>query len=594
MAQLNMNTPSPPPLLRVEPFKGINLSVTPTQIDNSQAADILNMNIDERGALNKRTGYTRVFPTSLGAGQINGTFEYRKKDGTTKFLIAHGIKLYTQALDAQPIEIYSGVANQAVSFFVMNDKCYIMDGVNYLVYDGSTVTTITPYVPHLTISGKPGLFATGSLLEDVNLLGTGFKETFSGDGVGKDFALALKPIDATPVIVTVNNVVQTLTTHYTVNATTGIITFVTAPSTGTNNVEITAHKTNSGFADRIRKCTFSVKFGGSSDTRMFLSGNPTMPEYVWRLGLNDPTYAPENGFYTFPDKVMGFAKQYDYLVVERENGKHQITFDLSSGEASFPSKPINDQVGTLAPNSIQIIENNPVSLSKDGVFMLTQSNVRDERNVQHISANVDSKLLIESNLNKAVSVDYQRKYWLAVNGNVYVFDYSISEWYIYDNINASGFIEMNGDLYFSSATEGLIYRFYKESEGSPFNDDGVAIKSLWKSKQLVFGADELRKLVERVYFSLKPMTRTSADLYYISNKKESELVKTSRMDLMDFRDIDFNNWSFILSQFPQEAMAKIKAKKVTHFQLIIKNEKLDEGLGLLSVGIKYRYQSPVK
>jgi hypothetical protein len=594
MAQLSVNTPQTPPLLRVEPFKGINLSVTPTQIDNSQAADILNMNIDERGALNKRTGYTRVFPTSLGAGRINGTFEYRKKDGTVKFLIAHGIKLYTQAANAQPIEIYSGIANQAVSFFVMNDKCYIMDGVNYLVYDGTTVSAIVPYIPQLTISGKPGLNPAGTLLEDINLLGSGFKETYSGDAIGKDFALSLKPLDGTPVIVKVDNVIKTLTTDYTVDAYNAKITFVVAPPTGTNNVEITAYKIFSGFADRIKKCAFSVKFGGSSDTRMFVSGNPAMPEYVWRLGLNDPAYAPENGFYTFPDKVMGFAKQYDYLVVERENGKHQITFDLSSGEASFPSKPINDQVGTIAPKSIQIVENNPVSLSKNGVFMLTQSNVRDERNVQHISANVDAKLLIELNLDKAVSVDYQRKYWLAVNGNVYVFDYSISEWYVYDNINASGFIEMNGNLYFSSATEGLIYRFYKESDGSPFNDDGVAIKSAWKSKQLVFDADELKKLVERVYFSLKPMTRTSADLYYISNKKESALVKTSRMDLFDLGNIDFTNWSFTLSQFPQESMAKIKAKKVTHFQLIIKNEKLDEGLGLLSVGIKYRYQSPIK
>lgn len=94
MAQLNINTPPPPPLLRVEPFKGINLSVTPTQIDNSQAADILNMNIDERGALNKRTGYTRIFATPLGLGKINGMFEFRKKDGTVEFLFAHGTKLY--------------------------------------------------------------------------------------------------------------------------------------------------------------------------------------------------------------------------------------------------------------------------------------------------------------------------------------------------------------------------------------------------------------------------------------------------------------------------------------------------------------------
>jgi hypothetical protein len=72
MAQLQMRSTPEPPLLRIEPFKGMNLSVTPTQIDNSQSPDMLNVNIDERGALNKRTGYERVFPTSLGAGAING------------------------------------------------------------------------------------------------------------------------------------------------------------------------------------------------------------------------------------------------------------------------------------------------------------------------------------------------------------------------------------------------------------------------------------------------------------------------------------------------------------------------------------------
>lgn len=90
------------------------------------------------------------------------------------------------------------------------------------------------------------------------------------------------------------------------------------------------------------------------------------------------------------------------------------------------------------------------------------------------------------------------------------------------------------------------------------------------------------------------MTRSSADIYYVSNKKESALIKTSRMDLLDFRNIDFNQWTFILSAFPQESMAKIKAKKITHFQLVVKNGKVDEGLGLLSVGIKYRYLSAVK
>jgi hypothetical protein len=42
--------------------------------------------------------------------------------------------------------------------------------------------------------------------------------------------------------------------------------------------------------------------------------------------LYDPTYWPENGFYKYPEKVRGFSKQYDYLVVHREGGIHQITY----------------------------------------------------------------------------------------------------------------------------------------------------------------------------------------------------------------------------------------------------------------------------
>jgi hypothetical protein len=592
MIQFNSKQPPEPPLLRIEPFKGINLAVTPTQIDDNQSPDLLNVHTDERGALNKRTGYERVFPTSLGTDAINGAFEYRKTDGTIRFLLAHGTKLYTQSGSDQPVEIYNGLANQSVNFFTMNDKCYIMDGVNYLVFDGTTVSAVTPYIPTFSVSGNPT--GGGTKLEDINLLGAGFKEEFSADGTATVFQLSFKGLDARPLTALVNGVAMNEGAGFTVDRVNGRVTFTTVPAKGTNNVIITAYKTHAGFSDRIKKCRFHAVYGGSNDTRIFLAGNPDMPDYVFRLGLYDPTYAPENGFYKYSEKVKGFSKQYDSLIIHRENGLHQISFELTNGEASFPSKPINDQVGTVATQSIQIIENNPVWLSKNGVYMLTASNVRDERNVTHLSANVDIKLLNESNLDKAISFEFDKKFWLAVNGNVYLFDYTIQEWFIFDNIHANSFIERDGELYFVSSVEGLLYRFMKESEANPFNDDGEVINTYWKSKHFTFGADELKKLVEKVFFSMKPMTRTSADLYYVSNKKESELVKTSRMDLLDFRNIDFNNWSFILSSFPQESMAKIKAKKITHFQLVFKNEKEDEGLGLLSIGIKYRYQSYIK
>jgi hypothetical protein len=83
-----------PPLLRIEPFKGINLSTTPTQIDDHESPDMLNVSSDERGSLNKRTGYERLFETNLGPGEINGMFEFKKADGTKEILFGHAGNLY--------------------------------------------------------------------------------------------------------------------------------------------------------------------------------------------------------------------------------------------------------------------------------------------------------------------------------------------------------------------------------------------------------------------------------------------------------------------------------------------------------------------
>jgi hypothetical protein len=114
MAQMSFKAETPS-LLRLEPFRGIDVSGTSTQIDDHQSPDMLNMNIDERGSLNKRTGYERVYPTSLGVGKINGIYEYKKSDGTSEFLIAHTTKLYKQSGNSQPVQIYSGLANTAFS-----------------------------------------------------------------------------------------------------------------------------------------------------------------------------------------------------------------------------------------------------------------------------------------------------------------------------------------------------------------------------------------------------------------------------------------------------------------------------------------------
>lgn len=490
--------------------------------------------------------------------------------------------------------IWTGLLDAPMDSFYLGDKMYFLNGRDYFSYDGVHGQLVTPYIPTISISGPPA--GGGTANEDFNLLGAGFKDSKSADGTATAYQLSLTNLDATAVTALVNNVPKSEGVDFTVDRVLGKVIFTAPPSTGTNNVIITAYKTQAGFADRIKKCNMHVLFGGTNDTRVFVSGNSDFPNMIWRSGLYDPTYFPENGFYKIgsdKEKITGFAKQYDFLVIEKESSKGNMQYTLdANGKASFPTKPLNDQIGTIAPKSIQVINNNPMSLDRTGVYQLVQSSVRDERNTVLVSENVNAQLLKETGLDKAISIDYNRKYWLAINSKVYVYDYAIGEWYIYDNIPASCFLESNGELYFGG--EGRLYRFKKETEVYPYNDDGVAINAYWKSKYFTFGADEVLKAIDKVFVSLKPSLRTSTDIYYVTNKKVSDLVKTKRMDQFDFWTFNFNFFSFIRSNFPQETAIRMKIKKVTHFQLILKNDKLDESMGILATGIKYRYGSNVK
>lgn len=509
-------------------------------------------------------------------------------------LFAEGVTVTATATAESLKALWSGMKDSLVDAFIMNGKMYFLNGQDYFCYDGEHCTTIEPYVPTLSISKDPA--GGGEPYEDFNLLGSKFKDSFSTLGTDTIFQLSLTELDDTPVTATVDNVDKVEGTDFTVDRATGKVTFTSPPAKGTNNVIIQASKTFADKPNLIKKCTFHVLFGGTNDTRVFVSGNPDYPNQIWRSGLYDPTYFPENGFYKIgsdKEAVTGFAKQYDYLVIEKESSKGNMQYVLDDQRnATFPIKPLNDEVGTNAPRSIQVVNNNPISLSKKGVYTLVQSNVRDERNVQLISENVNPQLLSEPNLENAISVDYDNKYWLALNNKVYIYDYQIGQWYIYDNIPATCFLEADGEFYFGG--EGYLYRFKKQSELYPYNDDGEAINAYWKSKYFTFGADEMLKVIDKVFVSLKPALRTSSDIYYVTNKKVSDLVKTKRMDQLDFWTMNFNYFSFIRSNFPQEAAVRMKIKKVTHFQLIIKNNKLDESMGILATGIKYRFGSEVK
>lgn len=610
--RVNIPAPRPRAVERIERFKGMRSSVDPTQLDFNQSPDMLNFLLDEEGAPNKRTGYLKVFST-LGVGEIHGLFEYIKADGTTVKLLAHSTKLYTWTDAGVTTEIHTGKADARTHFFTFDDKCFILDGTNYLEYDGSTVQNVDPYIPNVRISTPPA--GGGTADEDFNLIGAGFTQKFSGDGTSTTYQLTVDGLDATAITITVGSSSLVEDTDFTANRTDGTIDFSAgsaphgAPASGTNNVVVSAFKTVSGNADKIRTCTGFKIFGGSNDTRVFLWGSNN--NNLYRSDVFRPHYFPENSYQRVGSdatKIQGMTAQYDYAVIHKEYSSWSTIYQNNSGTVTFPVKPLNDSIGCIASGSLQIIENNPVTLTRDGVYMLVGGSVRDERNFRPISEDINKGnifidgLLDEANLEDAESIDYDNKYWLALNGNVYVMDYTqIDEagnrmyaWLPQDNIPASCFMESDGRLYFGDSTNGIVYKFSKDGETSAYQDEGSGISYRWRSKIFAFDLNERLKMIERVFFSIKPATATSAKLYFVTNQGQSALANTTTMNLFDFNNMNFAQFLFILSSFPQVTMTKIKAKKIVYFQILFEGDDIDESLGILSVEIKWRPMAEVK
>ncbi len=603
--------PQPPTeIKRISRFKGINQNTTATQIDDAESPDILNKVLDVEGAIDSRFGYVRIFATSLGAGQINGMFQFKKQNGTKFFFIHWGTGLYTQTGSAQPVLISSLLANAKSKYFTFGNYCYIFDGTNFLQTDG--VTTIdaatVAYVPTITLGRAPA--GGGTTFENFNLLGAGFIDSFTAPGAITTYQLSLTSLDATAIVASIDggvNYNKVETTDFTVNRTTGLVTWVVAPAVGTaNNVKIKAFKTPVGYANRIKQSIGFEIYGGTNDTRVFCFGNPLYPNTLRRCDLNNPLFWPELAYSLVGSDagiIKGMKKQYANALIMKEPTPNDVTIwrmnysiDLN-GVISFPTVPLNSIVGCSSGESIQLIENQPAFVSPKGVYEIDGTNVSDQRDLRRISDDINASLLIEANLQNAISVDFDKKYILCVNNRAYVMDYRIkyvdhngllkSPWLIWDNITASCFLEIDSYLYFGSNTTGLVFKFNKVSDLNPFTDDGTAINDYWKSKVFSFDDDEHLKTVAKVFVSLKPASSTSFDLYYVTDRGgESALILNARADLFDFNTLDFSHLSFIMSAFPQEVPAKVKAKKVIYYQLILRNPRNNESMGILSVGFK--------
>lgn len=586
-------------------FAGVDFLDEASVVDIRRSPDALNVwknYKDNQGAcIETRPGYRKL--AQIGNGKINGIYIF----SITKAIVHSGTTLYEWSnFPSEPDtshlkELYTSMNNQKSSFNKLGSKLYINDGKNYLMYDGTNLKKVKEeaFIPRTTISRKAGGNGGGETLEDVNLLQPKRTNSFVGDGSSRTYYLDAQNIDITEVIVTVNEIMLTENTDFTVNRANGTIEFNTAPSSpklsGEDNVFITFAKTIEGYEDRINKCTKAILF----DNRLFYSGNPDYPNAIFYSKLNNPAYISDLNYYedgSSDSMVTGMTIGNNMLWVFKDSDQnnanvfyHEPTTDSEYGRI-YPSKQGSVSVGCYVDSTN--FQDDIVFLSRHGLEGVSTENIDSKQVISHRSTMVDAKMPNENNYKTAIMEEYQGYLLILVNGKIYLadsrqkyaslnsFEY---EWYCWDisKINPILLKEYNDSLYIG-AKDGSIFIL----EGT--NDNGETILSYWTTPMDNFGYNNQLKTTNKRGGIAKIKTIPNG-IVKIAKKTDKindyKYVTKKSATGFSFKNLDFANFSFITTG-KSFLLYKIKEKKIIELSLKFYSDEKDRPFGIYSAVIE--------
>lgn len=530
-------------------------------------------------------GYSKL---AQFVGNINGLYIYNN----TTALVHAGNKLYLwnnfPSVPESPTILSETMNNVRSSFFIFNDKVYINDGLNYLVYDGSLKNVSNnAFIPTTSIGRSPS--GGGTMYQDVNLLQSKRINRFIADGTSKDYYLDSTEITSVDEVY-VNDV---LTTAYTVSLVLGKITFNTAPAkpdlSGVDNVKIVFSKEVTGYTDRISKCTISQVF----DNRVFFTGNDSFKNAIFHSELENPSYISDLSYYqdgTSEARIKSMTVGNNILWVFKEPNQENATvfyhIPTTSNEYGriYPSKQGNVSTGCYS-TCINFYDD-IVFLSKYGLEGIT-GDIEKEQLLSHRSSLIDNKLINASNFNNAQMIEWQGYLLILVDKYIFLADSRQKfqgingieyEWYLWDVENSKPSIlkEYKGSLYIGSE-DGSIFIF------SGTNDNGEAINSYWTTPMDAFGYSNMLKTTNKRggLARIKTIPNGKVKIAERTNKRDERYITSKASTGFDYTNIDYSNFAYTTKN-DSYIVYKIKEKKFLNISLKFYSDELDKPFGIYS------------
>ena len=544
--------------------------------------------------------------------QING---YHSIHGDEFGIVHAGTKLYHNG-----VLKYSDANNARSRSWQFDNKLYIIDGKNMLVWDGDNITLASDVakIPTVTIAKNPS--GGGTSYEDLNLIQPGFTELFLGTESDTAYHLTFSGLDETAVKAWVLDsagtwVEKTEGDDFSVDRTNGVINFTSAPGvspvTGEDNVKITAYRTVEGYADRINKCSIGTQYGinGSMD-RLFLSGNPDYINQDWFSEQNEPTYFADTSYGslgTAKSAIMGYSVINNYLAAHKDENETDQFIVLREGvivndKPAFRTVNTLQGAGAIAKDSFGYLSSEPLFLTRLGVYAITAQDITGEKYGQNRSFYLNGRLLDESNLEKAFAFVYKDMYWLCVNDVAYILDglqplqtdkslpYSTRQYvgFYRTNIPANCMWEKEGELYFGTK-DGRICKFYTDPDAlESYNDDGKAIECIWETPDIDGKLFYKNKTFRYMAVRLKAAMASTIEIYAKKNNRWAFIKKDSSSgSKFSFSMISFSNFIFSSDKVQKIMSTKLRLKKVDSARFRLFNSELNEPFGLFDIAFEY-------
>lgn len=595
-------------------FKGVDLSSSPAQIDKSRSPDAPNMIGDLLGKPIKRTGF--ALEHNYG-GRINGRWKIFEHE-----VIHAGTKLFVDK-----VEKFTGMKDEKSTAQTVGENLYIFDGQNPIVCNGTEVSLLknSAHIPTVYISKEPS--GGGTAYEDLNLLSNYFTDSFfiSEDNAEEtEFQLSFANLSdelVTAKILDENGywIDKEENTDFTVDRVTGTITFITAPGmapvTGEDSVKITACTVFDGYYERVATCDRSVAYNSAgTQNRIFVSGNPDLPNVDFWCQADNPDYFPDLNYMTIGEgkcEIVGYSIIDGYLathITPSYDGRAIILRSYSMDEddrATFPITGVMQGEEAIAPRSFVYMETEPLFITKRGVYAITSADIDGRKYTQNRSYYINKELTAYDTLSQAECGKFKQYYVISLADKLYFLDTAQKsyqkgeplstyqyECYLWTDINARTLWENGNTLWFGDEN-GNVCSFSTDTKSALAYEDysatgNKAIMAYWTFPDFDGDIFWRNKTIRTIALELAPFSQNEVFLEKRINGIWYTLKSwSSQLSFFEWSALSWSGFSWSANSTYRTVTTKEKIKKFDKVGFRVSCNNKNKAFGIYGFSVEY-------